>query len=153
MWPHAVAHRGAGSDGAAYFGGGSNYFGAHAGGYQLPGEPYTAAPGSKFSWFRSRITGGRTNHFGRIFFHFSDYDFKPYSSDGLGTDWPVTYEDLSPYYDKAEAFIGVAGTREGLRSAPDGIFQVPPPRLGYMKPWFRAPAGTWVFRAFRHAWR
>ena len=127
MWPHAVAHRGAGSDGAAYFGGGSNYFGAHAGGFQIPGEPYTAASGSKFRWFRSRITGGRTNHFGRIFFRFSDYDFKPYSSDGLGTDWPIAYEDLSPYYDKAEAFIGVAGTSEGLRSAPDGIFQVPPP--------------------------
>ena len=127
MWPHAVAHRGAGSDGAAYFGGGSNYFGAHAGGFQIPGEPYTAASGSKFRWFRSRITGGRTNHFGRIFFRFSDYDFKPYSSDGLGTDWPIAYEDLSPYYDKAEAFIGVAGTKEGLRSAPDGIFQVPPP--------------------------
>ena len=46
---------------------------------------------------------------------------------GLGFDWPISYEDLAPYYDKAERFIGVTGTPEGLRSAPDGIFQTPAP--------------------------
>ena len=40
--------------------------------------------------------GGRTNHYGRISLRFSDYDFKPYSFDGLGTDWPVTYDEMSP---------------------------------------------------------
>ena len=68
------------------------------------GEPYTVAEGSQWKWFRSRIVGGRTNHYGRISLRFSDYDFKPYSFDGLGTDWPVSYEEMSPYYDKAEEF-------------------------------------------------
>ena len=60
-------------------------------------------------------------------FRFSDYDFNPADRDGLGTNWPIRYEDIAPYYDKAERLIGVTGSREGIRSAPDGIFQDPPP--------------------------
>ena len=131
MWPYQVDHRGAEASGSFYTASRYryNYFAAPNGYYEMPGEPYTTATGTNFRWFRSRITGGRTNHYGRISLRFSDYDFKPYSSDGLGTDWPIAYEDLSPYYDKAETFIGVTGSREGIRSAPDGIFmQGPPPR-------------------------
>jgi choline dehydrogenase-like flavoprotein len=58
---------------------------------------------------------------------FADYDFKPRERDGLGMDWPISYEDIAPYYDKAETFIGVTGTKEGIRSAPDGIFNPPAP--------------------------
>lgn len=100
-------------------------FSASYGGRQLEGEPYTVAEGSEFQWFRSRCIGGRTNHYGRITLRFADYDFKPRSRDGLGWDWPISYEDLAPYYDKAEKFIGVTGSVEGIRSAPDGIFQPP----------------------------
>ena len=57
----------------------------------------------------------------------ADYDFKPKSTDGLGFDWPIAYADMAPYYDKAERFIGVTGTQEGIRSAPDGIFNPPAP--------------------------
>jgi choline dehydrogenase-like flavoprotein len=130
MWPYQVPHRGAGEDGSFYLGKSPysfGYFTASFGGWELEGEPYTVAPGSQFRWFRSRILGGRTNHYGRFSFRFADYDFKPYSRDGLGTDWPITYEEIAPYYDKAESFIGVTGTREGIPSAPDGIFQPPPP--------------------------
>ena len=130
MWPYQVPHRGAGEDGSFYLGGDPYFFGyfsASFGGWELHGEPYTVAPGSQFRWFRSRILGGRTNHYGRFSFRFADYDFAPYSRDGLGTDWPITYKDIAPYYDKAEAFIGVTGTKEGIPSAPDGIFQPPPP--------------------------
>ena len=102
-------------------------YSATYGGAQLAGEPYTVAPGSDFSWFRSRILGGRTNHYGRVTLRFADYDFKPRSRDGLGFDWPISYEDLAPYYDKAETFIGVVGTAENIRSAPDGIFDKPAP--------------------------
>jgi choline dehydrogenase-like flavoprotein len=132
MWPYQVPHRGSGEGGASYFGRGRpfGYFSAHAGGWELDGEPYTTAEGSKFKWFRSRIVGGRTNHYGRISLRYADYDFKPYTRDGVGTDWPISYDDLSPYYDKAESFIGVTGSKEGIRSAPDGIFQTcPPPRV------------------------
>ena len=130
LLPHHVDHRGAGEGGAHYFGKQPwGFFRAPNGAWELEGEPYTVAPGSEFRWFRSRILGGRTNHYGRISLRFADYDFLPYSMDGLGTDWPITYEDLAPYYDKAESFIGVTGSIEGIRSAPDGIFQpCPPPK-------------------------
>jgi choline dehydrogenase-like flavoprotein len=126
MWPHQVSHRGAGARGQAYTGGPTGFtYSATYGGAQLEGEPYTVAPGSDFSWFRSRVLGGRTNHYGRVTLRMSDYDFKPKSTDGLGFDWPISYQDLSPYYDKAERFIGVTGSVEGIRSAPDGIFNPP----------------------------
>ncbi len=133
MWPHQVPHRGAGEHGELYLGKQPypfGYFMAPNGYWDVPGEPYTTAPGTEFKWFRSRILGGRTNHYGRISLRFADYDFKPYSTDGLGDDWPIGYGDVAPYYDKVERFIGVTGTREGIRSAPDGIFQPPPaPRV------------------------
>jgi len=126
MVPYHVPHRGAGAKGEAYTGGRTGFtYSATFGGAQIDGEPYTVAPGSDFSWFRSRVLGGRTNHYGRVTLRFADYDFRPRSIDGLGFDWPITYEDLAPYYDKAETFIGVTGTKENIRSAPDGIFQTP----------------------------
>jgi len=128
VWPYQVDHRGAGPHAEEYFGKSlwpMGYFTAPAGNWDLQGEPYTVAPGSQFKWWRARIMGGRTNHYGRISLRFSDYDFKPYSFDGLGTDWPVSYDEMSRYYDKAEEFIGVTGTREGLRTAPDGKFLPP----------------------------
>jgi choline dehydrogenase-like flavoprotein len=128
MWPYNVPHRGAGAKGQAYTGGPTGFtYSATFGGSQIEGEPYTVAPGSDFSWFRSRVLGGRTNHYGRVTLRMADYDFKPRSTDGLGFDWPISYKDLAPYYDKAEQFIGVTGTTEGIRSAPDGIFNTPAP--------------------------
>jgi choline dehydrogenase-like flavoprotein len=132
MWPYQVPHRGSGNGGASYFGRGRpfGFFSAHAGGWELDGEPYTTGEGSAFRWFRSRIVGGRTNHYGRISLRYADYDFRSYTRDGIGTDWPISYADLAPYYDKVERFIGVTGSKEGIRSAPDGIFQpCPPPRV------------------------
>jgi choline dehydrogenase-like flavoprotein len=130
MWPWQVDHRGVGPHAEGYFGQNPypfDYFTAPYGFWTHEDEPYTVAPGEKFEWYRSRILGGRTNHYGRFSFRFADYDFKPYSTDGLGTDWPITYDEIAPYYDKAEAFIGVTGTKENVRSSPNGIFQVPPP--------------------------
>ncbi len=129
QWPYDVPHRGADEGGADYFGKGKpfGYFSTTSGGWELEGEPYTVGEGSQFTWFRSRIVGGRTNHYGRMSFRFSEYDFKPYSKDGLGFDWPISYSDISPYYDKAEKFIGIAGSRDGIASCPDGIFHTPPP--------------------------
>jgi choline dehydrogenase-like flavoprotein len=119
--PYQVDHRGAGEHAEMYFGRQQwGYFAAPQGAWDYPDEPYTVAPGSQFRWFRSRIMGGRTNHYGRISLRFSDYDFQPI--DGLSDPWPVTYDEMSPWYDKAEGFIGVTGTKEGLRTAPDGNF-------------------------------
>ncbi len=124
VWPYQVDHRGAGPHAAAYFGRQQwGYFNAPNGYWDVPGEPYTVAPGNDWRWFRSRILGGRTNHYGRISLRFSDYDFQP--EDGLSDPWPVTYDEMAPWYDKAEGFIGVTGTKEGLRTAPDGNFLPP----------------------------
>jgi choline dehydrogenase-like flavoprotein len=132
MWPYQVDHRGA-KQGAMYENRPDHswgYFAAPNGYWEIEGEPYTTAPGNEFRWFRSRILGGRTNHYGRISLRFADYDFQPYNFDGLGDNWPVTYDEIAPYYDKAEEFIGVTGTKENIRSAPDGVFQKPPaPRV------------------------
>ncbi len=104
------------------------------GGWAVPGEPYTNAsddPARQFMWWRARMLGGRTNHWGRIALRNGPYDFKPRSRDGLGFDWPISYEDVAPYYDKVEMLIGVFGTNEGLENTPDsppGVL-LPPPTL------------------------
>ncbi|HEX7630523.1 MAG TPA: GMC family oxidoreductase [Lacunisphaera sp.] len=103
------------------------------GGWTVPGEPYTSAidaPGRKFEWWRARMLGGRTNHWGRYSFRNGHYDFKPRRRDGLGFDWPIDYEDLAPYYDKVEMLIGVYGENDGLENTPNsspGVL-LPPPK-------------------------
>ncbi len=101
-------------------------FDAGWGGWTLEGEPYTSAPGDRFDWFRTRMLGGRTNHWGRISLRFGPDDFRRKSLDGLGDDWPIGYEDLKPYYDSIDRSIGLFGSNEGLPNDPDGIFQPPP---------------------------
>lgn len=125
LWPYDSPHRGVGVGGAA----GANFgeFLAPNGAWHIAGEPYTSAPGANFQWFRSRIVGGRTNHWGRIALRFAPIDFKSKTRDGLGENWPISYEDLAPFYDQVEAYIGVFGTKENIPSAPDGVF-LPPPK-------------------------
>ncbi|PZX51858.1 choline dehydrogenase-like flavoprotein [Algoriphagus ratkowskyi] len=105
-------------------------FDAAIGGWEIDGEPYTRKGDSEFDWFRSRMVGGRTNHWGRISLRFGPNDFKRASIDGLGDDWPIGYDDVKPYYDKVDKLIGVYGTKEGIYNEPDGFFLPPPkPRL------------------------
>lgn len=100
------------------------------GGWDIEGEPYTRAEGTDFDWFRSRMLGGRTNHWGRISLRFGPLDFKSKSRDGIGEDWPIGYEDVKPYYDKVDKLIGVFGSKENIYNEPDGFFlPVPKPRL------------------------
>ena len=102
-------------------------FDAGLGGWTLDGEPYTTAAGDRFDWFRTRMLGGRTNHWGRISLRFGPDDFKRRSLDGLGDDWPIGYDDLKPFYDRVDTLVGIFGSKEGLPNEPDGLFQ-PPPR-------------------------
>jgi choline dehydrogenase-like flavoprotein len=103
-------------------------FDAAFGGWDLDGEPYTHKAGTDFQWFRSRMLGGRTNHWGRISLRMGPHDFKP--TDGLTAEWPFTYDEIKPFYDKVDRLIGIFGTVEGLENEPDGIFLPPPkPRL------------------------
>ena len=108
-------------------------FDAAIGGWEMPDEPYTRKNGTQFDWFRSRMLGGRTNHWGRISLRFGPDDFKRKSIDGLGDNWPIGYDDIKPYYDKVDKLIGVFGSKEGMRNEPDGLFLPPPkPRLHEM---------------------
>jgi len=102
------------------------------GGWKVPGEPYTqdSKNEQQFTWWRARMMGGRTNHWGRISLRNGPYDFKPYSRDGLGFDWPISYEEVEPYYNKVEMLIGVFGTNTGLENTPNsppGVL-LPPPK-------------------------
>jgi len=123
-WPYESPRRGASTQRA--FGD----FDALYGGWEIEGEPYTQEGDTKFDWFRARMMGGRTNHWGRISLRFGPEDFKSKNKDGLGENWPIGYEDIKPYYDKVDKLIGVFGTKEGLYNEPDGFFLPPPkPRL------------------------
>jgi choline dehydrogenase-like flavoprotein len=94
------------------------------------------AEGSKFRWWRSRMLGGRTNHWGRHVPRWGPYDFKPFSRDGHGVDWPISYDDIAPFYDRVEKMIGVNGGRIELENHPDsppGCLMPPPkPRVTEM---------------------
>jgi len=90
-------------------------------------NPYAKAPGSDFNWFRSYNLGGRSLTWGRQSYRWSDYDFGANKRDGHGTDWPIRYEDIAPWYDKVEEFVGIAGAAEGLAQLPDGQFLPPWP--------------------------
>jgi choline dehydrogenase-like flavoprotein len=125
-WPYHSPRRGAGTH--KPFG----EFDAAYGGWKIEGEPYTVAPGGHgWDWFRSRMLGGRTNHWGRISLRFGPLDFQRKSIDGLGDNWPITYEDIKPYYDRVDRLVGIFGTNEGLLNEPDGIFMPPPKPRGY----------------------
>jgi len=104
-------------------------FDACDGGWEVEGEPYTRAEGTTFDWWRARMLGGRTNHWGRISLRFGPDDFRGKSIDGLGDDWPIGYDDVAPYYDRVDDLVGIFGSVEGLRNHPDGHFHpAPKPR-------------------------
>ena len=86
-------------------------------------EKQNPTTGTQYAWVRARVLGGKTNLWGRVALRMSDYDFKAASRDGFGDDWPISYADISPYYDKVDTLLGISGTRENLPQLPDSIFQ------------------------------
>jgi choline dehydrogenase-like flavoprotein len=89
-------------------------------------EPYTTPDDKPFSWQgRMRIVGGRTNVWGRQSYRLSPLDLKAKSFDGYGDDWPLGYDDLAPYYDIVEDYVGITGMAEGAYELPDGRFHPP----------------------------
>ena len=121
-WPYETQRRGAWIP-TRHFG----EFDACIGGWSLEGEPYTKAEGTEFSWWRARMVGGRTNHWGRISLRFGPDDFRRGDLDALSPNWPITYDDVAPWYDRLDRLVGLFGSVENIPNQPDGIFQ-PPPR-------------------------
>src|SRR5260370_24534383 len=85
-------------------------------------NPFT---GTNYAWVRARCLGGKTNIWGRLALRLSDYDFTATSRDGYADDWPISYSDIAPYYDKVDLYLGITGVKENLPYLPDSIFQRP----------------------------
>ena len=99
-------------------------------------NPYTT-PAKDFNlWIRGRQLGGRLHLYGKVLLRMTDYDFKAASRDGFGEDWPISYADLAPYYDRVEEFMGVYGAMDNVRNLPNGKY-------------FKTPKLTAVEQAFK----
>ncbi|HEX5481991.1 MAG TPA: GMC family oxidoreductase [Terriglobia bacterium] len=96
-------------------------------------NPYT---GKKFVWVRARAVGGKTLHWGLVSLRFSPRDFQAAHYDGYGDNWPITYQDVGPYYGRVEKMIGVCGHADHLENNPDSFFLKPVP--------FTCP--EWIFK-------
>ncbi|GMV10587.1 MAG: glucose-methanol-choline oxidoreductase [Gemmatimonadota bacterium] len=88
-------------------------------------SPYTEV--RRFDWYRGYQVGGRSLMWGRQSYRLSEMDLEANAREGIGTDWPVRYAELAPWYDKVEKFAGISGSLEGLPQLPDGAFQPPMP--------------------------
>jgi choline dehydrogenase-like flavoprotein len=120
-WPYDSPRRGASTRERSF-----GEFDGCIGAWEIDGEPYTMPEGERFDWYRARMLGGRTNHWGRISLRMGPDDFRRKSLDGLGADWPITYDELKPYYDDLDRFVGLFGSNEGIPNEPDGVFLPPP---------------------------
>jgi len=89
---------------------------------------YSTGEGTRWTWPRSNLVGGKTNFWGRSSARMSEIDFKAASRDGYDVDWPVSYQDIAPYYTRVEELIGVASTVQNRPSNPDGKY-LPPIRF------------------------
>jgi len=121
-WAHQSPRRGSSTKERPF-----GEFDACIGGWNVEGEPFTRAPGTRFDWWRARMVGGRTNHWGRISLRFGPHDFRGKDRDGLGENWPISYDDIKPWYDEVDRLVGIFGSVEGMENHPDGIF-LPPPK-------------------------
>jgi len=86
-------------------------------------NPYTQD--TPFHWIRQRVLGGRSLSWGRQSYRMSDLDFKAASHDGYGDDWPISYDEMVPYYELVERYVGISGQAEGLSQLPDSVFLPP----------------------------
>jgi choline dehydrogenase-like flavoprotein len=86
-------------------------------------NPYTQE--KPFHWIRQRVLGGRSNSWGRQSYRMSDLDFKAASHDGYGEDWPISYDEMVPYYEMVEKYVGISGQAENLPQLPDSVFLPP----------------------------
>ncbi len=88
-------------------------------------NPFTHPEDKPFRWIRGYQVGGRSLLWGRETYRLSDLDFEANLRDGVGTDWPIRYKDIAPWYDYVERFVGISGSRENIPQLPDGQFLPP----------------------------
>ncbi len=85
--------------------------------------PYTHDPKAPYNWVRVRMMGGKSNFWARMSYRLSDFEFKGKDHDGFGENWPISYADLKPFYDRVDPIFRVSGRKEGLAQLPDGLFE------------------------------
>jgi choline dehydrogenase-like flavoprotein len=90
-------------------------------------QPYSTAAGKPYQWVRSYHLGGRSLHWERHANRWADFHFRVHKKGEEGVEWPIRYADLASWYSHVERFVGIAGSREGLETLPDGEFQPPFP--------------------------
>ena len=86
-------------------------------------NPYVAE--RPYRWIRGHQVGGRSLLWARQTYRWGPQDFTANLEDGHGVDWPIRYEDIAPWYDYVERFVGVTGEARGIPQLPDGVFQRP----------------------------
>jgi len=89
-------------------------------------NPYTTPSDAFYLWIRGRQLGGRLHLYGRVLLRMTDIDFKAASRDGFGEDWPISYADLAPHYDRIEQFLGVYGDDDKIPNLPTGKYSGKP---------------------------
>ncbi len=99
-------------------------------------NPYAYDEGEKFYWIRPGAVGGKSLIWGRWSFRFSPEDFEANKQEQVGLDWPIRYDDVAPWYDYVENYIGVTGSRENLPQLPDSQFQ-PPMQMNIAEQWLK----------------
>lgn len=80
------------------------------------------AGGEQVDYALLPAVGGKTLLWDAVSWRFGERDFQ---GRGAGDDWPIRYQDLEPFYERAERFMGVCGSREGIAALPDGAFLKP----------------------------
>lgn len=69
--------------------------------------------------------GGGTQHFTGVALRLHPSDFRVKSNDGVADDWPITYDDLAPYYEKIEYETAVGGPKDWPWGGPRGPYRYP----------------------------
>lgn len=109
-------------------------------------DPYTHPVNHPYLWVRSKLLGGRMHSYGRVLQRMSDVDFHAASLDGYGSDWPISYADLEPWYDRVEESVGVYGDADHLVHPPDGKYLGPGFLTGVERDFKEKIEGRWPER-------
>lgn len=100
----------------------------------------------RFDWMRGYHTGGRSIMWGKQSYRWSPMDFEANAKEGIGTPWPIGYNDLAPWYSYVERFAGISGSKENLPQLPDSDFQPPMDLTCVEKDVKKAIEGKWKGR-------
>jgi len=88
-----------------------------------------------FDWIRGYQTGGKSLLWARQTQRWSRFDFEGPARDGFAVPWPISYDDLAPWYSYVEKFSGISGNKDGLEELPDGDF-LPPMEMSCVEQYF-----------------